>query len=77
MDRFRIARRVEHASVGDGVPVVDDTGIAKKGTHPVGVARQYSGTLGRVDNCQVLVTAHYVDGVFDWPVMARLYLPEN
>ena len=77
MDRLRIAHMVEHASVGDGVLVVDDTGIAKKGTHSVGVARQYSGTLGRVDNCQVLVTAHYVDGVFDWPVMARLYLPES
>ena len=59
------------------VLIVDDTGIAKKGRHSVGVARQYSGTLGRVDNCQVLVTAHYVDRVFDWPIMARLYLPES
>ena len=77
MNSLRIAHMLEHASVGDGVLVVDDTGIAKKGTHSVGAARQYSGTLGRVDNCQVLVTAHYVDGVFDWPVTARLYLPEN
>ncbi len=77
MNRLRIAHMVRHASGGEGVLVVDDTGIAKKGTHSVGVARQYSGTLGRVDNCQVLVTAHYVDGVFDWPVMARLYLPER
>ena len=77
MNRLRIAHMVKHASGGEGVLVVDDTGIAKKGTHSVGVARQYSGTLGRVDNCQVLVTAHYVDGVFDWPVMARLYLPER
>jgi SRSO17 transposase len=77
MDRLRIAHMLDHASVGDGVLVVDDTGIAKKGTHSVGTARQYSGTLGRVDNCQVLVTAHYVDGVFDWPVKARLYLPDS
>ena len=77
MDRLRLAHMVKHASVGEGVLVVDDTGIAKKGTHSVGVARQYSGTLDRVDNCQVRVTAHYVDGVFDWPVMARLYLPER
>ncbi len=76
MDRLRIAYMVNHASAGGGVLIVDDTGFAKKGTHSVGVARQYSGTLGRVDNCQVLVTAHYVDRVFDWPVMSRLYLPE-
>jgi len=77
MDRLRIAHMVKHAAAGDGVLILDDTGIAKKGNHSVGVARQYSGTLGRVDNCQVLVTAHYLDGVFDWPVMARLYLPEG
>jgi len=77
MDRLRIAHMVKHATAGDGVLILDDTGIAKKGNHSVGVARQYSGTLGRVDNCQVLVTAHYADGVFDWPVMARLYLSEG
>jgi len=76
MDRLRIAHMLEHASVGAGVVVIDDTGIPKKGCHSVGVARQYSGTLGRVDNCQVVVSAHYVDRVFDWPLMARLYLPK-
>ena len=68
---------VARASVGNGVVIIDDTGFAKKGAHSVGVARQYSGTLGRVDNCQVLVTAHYVDRVFDWPITAQLYLPEE
>lgn len=77
MDRLRIATMVARASVGDGVVIIDDTGFAKKGTHSVGVARQYSGTLGRVDNCQVLVSAHYVDRVFDWPITARLFLPEE
>lgn len=78
MNRLRIAHMLEHASVaGDGVLVVDDTGFAKKGRHSVGVSRQYSGTLGRVDNCQVLVTAHYVDRVFDWPVTGRIYLPKS
>jgi SRSO17 transposase len=36
-----------------GVLVVDETGFLKKGSHSVGVARQYSGTAGRVENCQV------------------------
>ncbi len=76
MDRVRIAQMLEQATAGSGVLVIDDTGLPKKGQHSVGVARQYSGTLGRVDNCQVLVTCHYVDAVFDWPVNARLYLPE-
>ncbi len=43
------------STLGDpnGVLVVDETGFLKKGTHSVGVARQYSGTAGRVENCQV------------------------
>ena len=77
MDRLRMAHMLKHASAGAGVLVIDDTGLPKKGKHSVGVARQYSGTLGRVDNCQVVVTCHYVDQVFDWPVMARVYLPEG
>ena len=77
MDRLRMQYMVAQASLGRGLQIIDDTGFAKKGTHSVGVARQYSGTLGRVDNCQVLVTSHYVDGSFDWPIAARLYLPEG
>ena len=38
--------------------VVDDTGFPKKGRHSVGVARQYSGTLGRTDNCQIATSLH-------------------
>jgi SRSO17 transposase len=37
----------------DGVLVVDETGFLKKGEHSVGVARQYSGTAGRIENCQI------------------------
>lgn len=77
MDRLRVRKMVERASQGKGVQVVDDTGLPKKGSHSVGVARQYSGTLGRVDNCQVVVTSHCVDKAFDWPITAQLYLPEG
>ena len=76
MDQLRAEHMRAWACAGNGVLILDDTGFAKKGTASVGVARQYSGTLGRVDNCQVLVTAHYVDSVFDWPVTARLTCPK-
>jgi len=48
-------------ALGDpaGVLVVDETGFLKKGTHSVGVARQYSGTAGRIENCQIGVFACY------------------
>jgi SRSO17 transposase len=76
MDMLRIDIMLSKACAGEGVLIIDDTGFPKKGRHSVGVARQYSGTLGRVDNCQILVSAHYVDRIFDWPVSGQLYLPE-
>jgi SRSO17 transposase len=60
-----------------GVIVIDDTGFAKKGRHSVGVARQYSGTLGKTDNCQVAVSLHYAAPHGDYPLALRLYLPES
>ncbi len=59
------------------VMVIDDTGFAKKGTHSVGVARQYSGTLGRTDNCQVMTSVHLAGDLGSVMVGARLYLPER
>jgi SRSO17 transposase len=56
--------------------VVDDTGFPKKGRHSVGVARQYSGTLGRTDNCQIATSLHLAGERGSGCIGMRLYLPE-
>ena len=61
----------------DGILVADDTGFPKKGTESVGVARQYSGTLGKVDNCQIGVFLAYVTSKGRLLVDGRLYLPKE
>ncbi len=50
---------VEHLGDRDGVLVVDETGFLKKGEQSVGVQRQYSGTAGRIENCQIGVFLAY------------------
>jgi SRSO17 transposase len=59
----------------EGMVVLDGTGFPKQGTASVGVQRQYSGTLGKVGNCLVAVTAALWTGVQAWLVGAQLYLP--
>ena len=56
---------------------IDDTGIAKKGERSVGVQRQYSGTLGKVGNCQVIVSLHGVSDSFGACLGLELYMPES
>ena len=56
--------------------IIDDTGFPKKGTHSVGVARQYCGQLGKQDNCQVAVSLSLANADGSLPVAYRLYLPE-
>ncbi len=56
---------------------LDDTGFPKKGDHSVGVARQYTGTLGQIGNGQVAVTATLWNGVRAWLIGAAWYLPEE
>jgi SRSO17 transposase len=56
--------------------VVDDTGIAKDGRYSPGVKRQYSGTLGKIGNCQVTVSLHAAGALGTLPLGWQLYLPE-
>jgi SRSO17 transposase len=67
----------EHLGQTDGVLVVDETGFLKKGTKSVGVARQYSGTAGRIENCQVGVFLGYVTDHGRALVDRALYLPRE
>ena len=67
---------VEHLGAPDGVLVFDETGDIKKGSHTVGVARQYTGVTGQVENCQVSVHAAYVSCRGQALVDAELYLPK-
>src|SRR6516225_12497543 len=56
--------------------IIDDTAFPKKGTHSVGVARQYCGQLGKQDNCQVAVSLSVTNDHASLPIAYRLYLPQ-
>jgi SRSO17 transposase len=56
--------------------VVDDTAFPKKGSHSVGVARQYCGQVGKQDNCRVAVSLSVATWSSSLPIAYRLYLPE-
>jgi SRSO17 transposase len=73
----RIAVKVDAELPEIEALVVDDTGFAKKGEHSVGVTRQYSGTLGRIDNCQVATSLHLAGERGSACIGLRLYLPEE
>lgn len=73
--RANLARRMV-AELGPRAWIVDDTGFVKKGNCSVGVARQYSGTLGRVDNCQVGVSISAATDQASCPINWRLFLPQ-
>ena len=75
--RQELTRQVaEHLGHADGVLVFDPSGFPKSGTASVGVARQWCGRLGKVDNCQVAVSLGYVSGAGHTLVDMRLYLPK-
>jgi len=60
----------------DGVLVVDETGFVKKGEHSAGVARQYSGAAGRIENSQIGVFLAYASRFGQALIDRKLYLPE-
>jgi SRSO17 transposase len=74
--RANLARRM-CAELEPDVWIVDDTGFAKKGRWSVGVARQYSGTLGRVDNCQIGVSISAATDAASCPINWRIFVPEE
>jgi SRSO17 transposase len=73
----RLARKLDEELPGIEAFVIDDTGFPKKGEHSVGVQRQYSGTLGRIDNCQVAVSLHVAGEQGSGMVGFQLFLPES
>lgn len=68
---------IEHLGDPSGVLVLDETGFLKKGSHSVGVARQYSGTAGRIENCQIGVFLGYASPKGHAMIDRRLYLPKD
>ena len=66
-----------HLGAADGVLVVDETGFLKKGTKSAGVQRQYSGTAGRVENCQLGVFCAYASSKGRALIDRELYLPKS
>ena len=57
--------------------IIDESSFPKQGDRSVGVARQWTGRLGKIDNCQVAVFGVLADGERHTPIDARLYLPER
>jgi SRSO17 transposase len=68
---------LEHLGAADGVLIVDETGFLKKGEHSAGVARQYSGTAGRIENAQIGVFLAYASRKGHALIDRELYLPEE
>ena len=67
----------EHLGQDDGVLIFDETGFIKKGGASAGVARQYTGTSGKIDNCQIGVFAAYASAAGRALIDRELYLPKT
>jgi SRSO17 transposase len=68
---------MEHLGTPQGVVVIDETGFLKKGRHAAGGARQYSGTAGRVENCQIGVFLAYASARGQALLDRALYVPKE
>jgi SRSO17 transposase len=68
---------IEHLGAVNAVLVIDETGFLKKGRHSAGVARQYSGTAGRIENCQIGVFVAYASPHGQVLLDRELYLPKE
>jgi SRSO17 transposase len=75
--RASLARKVEPEFVPEAYWIIDEVSFPKKGTHSVGVARQYCGALGKTANCQVAVTVDLGTEQGSVPLNWALYLPEQ
>jgi SRSO17 transposase len=67
----------ENIGEADGTLVIDETGFLKQGKHSCGVKRQYSGTAGRIENCQIGVFLTYASQKGHNPIDRRLYIPQD
>ena len=74
--RRLLAQQMEEELLPAAGWIIDDTGFPKQGKGSVGVARQYSGTLGKVGNCQVAVGVHLTTEADSMPLDWALYLPQ-
>jgi SRSO17 transposase len=73
--RHAIAAMTEHAPVTTWI--IDDTGFLKQGSHSVGVQRQYTGSAGKVTNCQIGVSLSVASRMEHVPIDFALYLPKS
>jgi len=80
-DHHPVRKKLAERMIAEMVPavawIVDDTGFPKQGKHSVGVARQYSGTLGKTGNCQIAVSLHLATADDCMPVNFEIYLPKT
>jgi SRSO17 transposase len=74
--RRRLYELARHVVPGAFAWIIDDTSIEKKGTKSPGVARQYSGTVGKVSNCQAVVSTHLAGWTGSLPLEMELFVPE-